>query len=54
MSNRNFKNTIQEYQESSLNMNVCILFFDFHTKSSKIIKYVQKNCKIKYMQKYAL
>jgi hypothetical protein len=50
MSNGNFKNTIQLYQESSLNMNV-FYFSNFHTKSLKIIKYALKNIKIK---KYAL
>jgi hypothetical protein len=53
MSNGNLKNTIQEYQESSFNMNVFIFFYflNFHTESSKIIKYGLKNFKIK---KYTL
>jgi hypothetical protein len=43
MSNGNLKNTIQEYQESSLNMNLFIIYFsNFHTESSKIIKYALK------------
>jgi uncharacterized protein (DUF608 family) len=46
MSKGNLKNKIREYQENLLNMNVFIFYFsNFHTKSSKILKYALKNVK---------